>query len=105
MCDDSELKMGDWFDLVADRFGMPRPPRISRASAHSAISPDLLSFMSESRRLDNTRMKREFGIRLRYPNVADGLAALRPLKGDSLAVTAHLKVASSGRTVEKLREE
>jgi hypothetical protein len=34
----------------------------------------MLSFMSESRRLSNSRMKAELGVRLRYPTVADGLA-------------------------------
>jgi nucleoside-diphosphate-sugar epimerase len=71
--DDSEMKMGDWFDLVADRFGLPRPPRVSRTEAARAISPTLLSFMSESRRLVNRRMKEALGIRLRYPTVLDGV--------------------------------
>ncbi len=72
--DDSEMKMGDYFDLVADRAGLPRPPRISRAAAEAgAISPGLLSFMRESRRLVNTRMKTELGVRLRYPSVYDGV--------------------------------
>lgn len=71
--DDSEMKMGDWFDLVADRFGLPRPPRVSRTEAARAISPVLLSFMSESRRLVNRRMKEALGIRLRYPTVLDGV--------------------------------
>jgi nucleoside-diphosphate-sugar epimerase len=75
VCDDSEIKMGDWFDLVADSFNLPRPQRISRSAAQRAISPQLLSFMSESRRLDNARMKRELGVILRYPTVAAGLAA------------------------------
>jgi nucleoside-diphosphate-sugar epimerase len=72
--DDSEMKMGDYFDLVADRAGLPRPPRVSRAAAEAgAISPGLLSFMRESRRLVNTRMKTELGVRLRYPSVYDGV--------------------------------
>jgi nucleoside-diphosphate-sugar epimerase len=71
--DDSEMKMGDWFDLVANRFGLPRPPRVSRTEAARAISPVLLSFMSESRRLVNRRMKEALGIRLRYPTVLDGV--------------------------------
>jgi nucleoside-diphosphate-sugar epimerase len=73
VCDDSTLKMGDWFDLVADRHQLPRPPRIPRSAAASALTRELLSFMSESRRLDNTRMKRELGVILRYPTVVDGL--------------------------------
>ena len=72
--DDSEMKMGDYFDLVADRAGLPRPPRITRAAAEAgAISEGLLSFMSESRRLVNTRMKTELGVQLRYPSVREGV--------------------------------
>ncbi len=74
-CDDSEMRMGDYFDLAADLFGLPRPPRITRALAVQQLSPMLLSFMSESRRLDNRRLKRELRVRLRYPTVAEGLAA------------------------------
>ncbi|RZA32355.1 MAG: SDR family NAD(P)-dependent oxidoreductase, partial [Lysobacteraceae bacterium] len=40
------------------------------------VSPTLLSFMSESRRLDNTRLKRELRLRLRYPDVPAALASL-----------------------------
>ncbi|GAA0829448.1 NAD-dependent epimerase/dehydratase family protein [Cupriavidus pauculus] len=68
--DDTELRMADYFDLVADRKGLPRPPRISRQQALTTIDPTLLSFMSESRRLDNRRLKRELRLKLRYPTVA-----------------------------------
>jgi nucleoside-diphosphate-sugar epimerase len=67
-CDDSEIKAGDWFDLVADCAGLPRPSRVAR----SALA-DPRAFMSESRRLVNRRMKAELGIRLRYPTVREGL--------------------------------
>ena len=72
--DDTQLKMGEWFDVVADRAGLPRPARIPRSEAAQRIPPALLSFMSESRRLDNGRLKRVLGIRLRYPTVMEGLA-------------------------------
>lgn len=75
--DDSELRMGDYFDLVADAFGLPRPPRISRAEGAVRLPPALRSFMSESRRLDNSRLHRELRLRLRYPTVRDGVAAAR----------------------------
>ena len=71
--DDSELKMGDYFDLAADLYGMPRPPRIARSEAKGQLSLQLLSFMSESRRLDNTRLKRELRLRLHHPTVKTGL--------------------------------
>ena len=75
VCDDTELKMGDYFDLAADLSGLPRPPRVTRSEAQAQLSPLLLSFMSESRRLDNRRMKRELGLKLRYPTVREGLVA------------------------------
>ena len=71
--DDSEIRMGDWFDLVAERAGLPRPPRIARAEAAGRISPELLSFMSESRRLANRRMKEILCVRLRFPTVFEGV--------------------------------
>ncbi|SFH37425.1 Nucleoside-diphosphate-sugar epimerase [Nitrosospira sp. Nsp14] len=73
-CDDSHLKMGEYFDLIADRFGLPRPPRVSRAEAEGQISPGMLSFMRESRRLINTRLKHELHVDLRYPTVRDCFA-------------------------------
>jgi len=80
ICDDSAERMGDWFDKLADAFALPRPPRMTRAEIQTRLSPMLLSFMSESRRLDNTRMKRELKLKLRYPTVAAGIAdALRNL--------------------------
>jgi len=72
-CDDGAMKMGDWFDLVADRTGLARPPRVSRAEAARVLPAALFSFMGESRRLANRRMKAELGVRLRYPTVADGV--------------------------------
>jgi nucleoside-diphosphate-sugar epimerase len=73
--DDTQLKMGDYFDLAADLYGLSRPPRISRDAAQGELPLMLLSFMSESRRLTNERMKRELRVRLRYPQVLDGLKA------------------------------
>lgn len=71
--DDTCLKMGDYFDLGADLYGLPRPPRVSRTQAKEQLPAMQLSFMGESRRMDNTRMKKELRLRLRYPTVVDGL--------------------------------
>ena len=76
--DDAEMKMGGWFDAVADAFRLPRPPRVSWEEAEQRIAPLLLSFMSESRRLMNTRMKRELRVRLAYPTPHVLLAAVAP---------------------------
>jgi len=71
--DDTELKMGDYFDLVADRHGLARPPRVSRADAEARLPPMLFSFMRESRRLVNRRLKEVLDVRLRYPSVFEGV--------------------------------
>jgi len=73
--DDTVLKMGDYFDLAADVLGLPRPPRLTRAQAATQISPLRMSFMSESRRMDNTRLKRELRLRLTHPLVQSGLVS------------------------------
>lgn len=73
--DDSDMRMGDYFDLAADLYGLPRAPRVPRSTASEQLPLVLLSFMSESRRMDNQRMKQELRLRLRYPTVREGLAA------------------------------
>ncbi len=75
VCDETQLLMGDYFDSVADRFGLPRPPRLTRAEAQATLSPMTLSFMRESRRLCNRRLTRELGLRLRYPTLHAGLSS------------------------------
>jgi nucleoside-diphosphate-sugar epimerase len=76
--DDTELKMGDYFDLAADLCGLPRPPRVSREQARDQLPQTQLSFMNESRRLDNRRLKRELRLKLRYPTVQVGLTYRSP---------------------------
>ncbi|MEO6927882.1 MAG: NAD-dependent epimerase/dehydratase family protein [Casimicrobiaceae bacterium] len=78
IADDAELKMGAWFDLVADAHRLPRPPRVPWEEAEARIAPMLLSFMHESRRLSNARMKRELRVRLRFAGPQDMLAQLAP---------------------------
>jgi nucleoside-diphosphate-sugar epimerase len=69
-CDGSQSKMGEYFDGVADAFGLPRPPRWTRAQAAGVLSPVQMSFLAESRRLDNRRLRQELLVRLRYPTPA-----------------------------------
>ena len=68
--DDAEMKMGEYFDAVADAYGLPHAPRMTRCEVQRAVSPMMWSFMNESRRLTNARMKRELKVRLKYPTVA-----------------------------------
>ena len=76
--DDAELKLGAWLDAVADAFHLPRPPRVTWDEAETRIAPMLLSFMSESRRVGNARMKRELRVRLEFPTPQAMLAGIAP---------------------------
>jgi nucleoside-diphosphate-sugar epimerase len=67
--------MTDYFFRVADAAGLPRPPVVSREEAQRLLSPGMLSFLNDSRRMDNTRLLGELGIALRYPNLDAGLAS------------------------------
>ncbi len=69
ICDGQDKKMGDYFDLVAQCFGLQKPPRVSRLEAEASIAEPGLSFMRESRRLQNRRMLKELRLRLKYPSV------------------------------------
>lgn len=67
--------MGDYFDRIADLAGLPRPPRISRDEAATALSAGMMDYMNESRRLSNHKLRQGLGIGLRYPILAEGLPA------------------------------
>lgn len=75
--DDSDLKMAEYFDLVARAFDLPAAPRLSRAEAEKLLSPVQMSFMRESRRIGNRRLKNELKLRLAYPTVVEGIASAR----------------------------
>ncbi len=75
--DDTQMKMGDWFDLVAARLGLPKPARVSRKDAAKSIPAGMLSFMGESRRLVNRKMKEALRVKLSYPTVHEGVPMTR----------------------------
>ncbi len=41
------------------------------------MSAGMLSYLQESRRLDNRKMLKELGVKLHYPDLAAGLATLK----------------------------
>lgn len=69
------MKMGEYFDMVAEQFNLPHPPRVSWEAAQTQLPENLLSFMRESRRLANGRLKKELRVRLRYPSTRQGVVA------------------------------
>lgn len=79
VCDDAPSTMTDYFCRIADAAGLPRPPQIRLADAQHQLSAGMLSYLGESRRLSNRLMHDELRIRLRFPTLADGLAACFPI--------------------------
>jgi len=71
--DDTQLRLGEYLDRVADHAGLPRPPRASWEEMSAAAGPQRMSFLGESRRLRNRRMKQELRVRLQYPVIDAGL--------------------------------
>jgi len=65
--------MTSYFNACADLLGYPRQPQVSLAEARRVMSPLMLSYVSDSRVVDNTRMLERLGIQLKYPTVQDGL--------------------------------
>ena len=80
--DASDMRMGEYFELAAGMFGLPPPPRLPRAELARQLSPMALSFMSESRRIDGSRVLRELRLKLIHPTVADGLTAALADRGN-----------------------
>lgn len=73
--DGQPSSMTDYFNQVADALGLERPPQISLEQARSDLSAGMQSYLAESKRLDNRRMREELGVLPRYPDLASGLAA------------------------------
>ena len=77
VCDNTDMKMGDYMESVAKMWNLQEPARISREQAQLQLSPMVMSFLNESRRIRSVRLAQELGLRLLYPTVMDGLKADR----------------------------
>jgi len=73
--DGNPSTMIDYFNRIADKAGLNRPPQIDRQEAEQKLSKGMLSYMNESRRLSNRKMLDELAIELQYPDLESGLSA------------------------------
>lgn len=71
--DGTDSNMSEYFLTLADYFGLPRPPQVDWAEAERVMSPGMLSYLCESRRVSNARMLQELGVELKYPDLMSGL--------------------------------
>lgn len=74
VCDDEPAMSSDVIEFAAQLIGVELPPSILFTDA--SLSETARSFYSENRQIDNSLMKSELGITLRYPNYREGLRAI-----------------------------
>lgn len=74
VCDDEPAPPQDVLAHAAALLDLPPPPEVDFEAAD--LSPMARSFYSESKRVQNDRIKTELGVRLRYPDYRAGLAGL-----------------------------
>ncbi len=81
ICDGNPGTMNEYFNAVADGFDLPRPPVLTMEQARTRLTPAMLAYLSESRRLRNDKMLRELRVHLRYPDLAAGIAQIQKKAG------------------------
>ncbi|MCK4866395.1 MAG: SDR family oxidoreductase [Gammaproteobacteria bacterium] len=71
--DGTNSNMTEYFNTIADFCNLPRPPLVDWDEAEKTISKGMLSYLKESRQMDNSKMLNELEIELIYPTLKDGL--------------------------------
>ncbi|NVO00479.1 MAG: NAD-dependent epimerase/dehydratase family protein [Geobacteraceae bacterium] len=66
-------KMNDYFNAITDLMGVDRLPQVTLEEGRKVMSPLMLSYMTESRKVSNRRMLDRLGITLKYPTMLEGL--------------------------------
>jgi nucleoside-diphosphate-sugar epimerase len=75
--DGNPSSMTCYFNACADLLGYPRQPQVTMEEARRVMSPLMLSYVTDSRVVDNGRMLQRLNIRLMYPTMMEGLQACR----------------------------
>ena len=79
VCDDEPASPADVVAYAAALLDAPLPPLVSFAEAD--LSPMARSFWDDNKLVSNTLIKKELGVRLRYPNYRAALAAILAASG------------------------
>ncbi len=68
--------MSDYFQQIAKAFCLPELQEITLSEALQQLSPAMLSYVTESRRIDNRKMVKLLALKLKYPTLEDALGAI-----------------------------
>lgn len=83
VADNHPSNMAMYFNQVADIAGLPRPPVVTLEDHNGTLSNAMLSYLQESRRIDNRKMLEHLKIKLKYPSLNEGLPAAWAAHGKS----------------------
>lgn len=73
--DNTISKMNDYFNLITDMLGVERLPQVGLDEARRVMSPLMFGYMTESRKIDSSKMFSKLGVKLKYPTLQEGLKA------------------------------
>jgi nucleoside-diphosphate-sugar epimerase len=73
--DGNRHTMTEFLQFVAELANIRMPPLVPMDEAQLSFSPEFLSYLDESRQVDNTRMRNELGVQLRYADLKQGISA------------------------------
>jgi nucleoside-diphosphate-sugar epimerase len=76
--DGNPASMTEYFERVATLAGLPPPRLVTRAEAEQVLSPGLLSYLAESRRVDSRRIREELGFAPRFADLRLGILSSLP---------------------------
>lgn len=95
--DGNDCSLTEYLRLVAQLAGLPMPPEITLEEAQLSCSAEYLSYLDESRHIDNTRMRNELGVQLRYTNLQQGILASLQEQAEHSARGAGNRKKSAGQ--------
>ena len=81
--DGNPASMTEYFERVATLTGLPPPPLVTRAEAQTVLSPGLLAYLAESRRVDSSRIREEIGFAPRFKDLRLGILSSLPAPQDA----------------------
>ncbi len=80
LCDDQPIEQQYVEEYACELMGIEPPPLVPFDEAIKDMSPMALTFWQDNRRVDNSKIKRDLGVTLKYPDYRTGLKAIWELE-------------------------
>lgn len=96
VCDGHSTTMMRYFQVIARAANLPIPPGITMQQARELLTPGMLSYVAESRRLQNKKMLEDLHVKLRFPNISLGIADCLERSGETKRIDCTLPKSKTG---------